>query len=81
MPRFNVKEADPARYARAMAEQEALREQWASQYAVARICPFCGHKVELLYRGSHGSCRIKCQNCAEEVTFPPLSFRASGRRS
>ena len=77
MPRVNVREADPARYERARAEQEALRERFATQYTVARICPFCGHKVEILYRGSHGPSRIKCHNCAEEVVFPPLAFRRS----
>ena len=59
------------------AEQEVLRERFATQCTVARICPFCCHKVELLYRGTHGPNRLKCPNCGEEVIFPPLTFRRS----
>ena len=50
MPRYNPREGDPQRYARAMAQQSELRKQCAGQYTVARICPFCDHKVEILYR-------------------------------
>ncbi len=77
MPRVNVREADPVRYEKARAEQEALRESLAGQHTVARLCPFCTHKVELLYRGTHGPNRLKCPNCGEEVIFPPLTFRRS----
>jgi hypothetical protein len=77
MPRVNIREADPVRYEKAKAEQEVLRERFATQCTVARICPFCCHKVEVLYRGSHGSSRLKCPNCGEEVIFPPLTFRRS----
>mgnify|MGYP007070265145 CR=1 FL=1 len=78
MPKVNVKELDPARYARAAAEQETIKKQRLGQYTVARICPFCDHKIELLYRGEHGASRLKCPNCGEEVTFPPVSFRRVG---
>jgi rRNA maturation protein Nop10 len=75
MPKYNAKEQDPARYARAMEEQSRLREQCCGQYTLARICPFCDHKVEILYRGSHGPSSLKCPVCGEEVVFPPVSFR------
>lgn len=77
VPRYNPREGDPQRYARAQAQQNELRKQCAGQYSMARICPFCDHKVEILYRGSHGPCSIKCPNCGEEVLFPPVSFRRS----
>ena len=54
-----------------------LKKQFSGQYTVARICPFCDCKVEILYRGSHGPSSIKCPNCGEEVLFPPVSFRRS----
>ena len=80
MPKYNPREGDPQRYAAAMARQSELKKQWAGQYTVARICPFCDHKVEILYRGNHGSCSIKCPNCGEEVLFPPISFRRESPR-
>lgn len=75
MPRVNIREADPARYARVKAEQEKLRAQCDSTMMMARLCPYCGHKVEVLYRGTHGVSVAKCSNCGEEVFFPPVSFR------
>ena len=75
MPKYNVREQDPARYAKAQAVQTELKKQCSGQYTLARICPFCDHKVEILYRGSHGSACLKCPVCGEEVIFPPVSFR------
>ncbi len=75
MPKYNVREQDPDRYARAKAEQSQLREQCFGQYTLARICPFCDHKVEILYRGAHASSSLKCPVCGEEVIFPPVTFR------
>ena len=69
MPRYNPREGDPQRYARAMAQQSELRKQCAGQYTVARICPFCDHKVEILYRGSHGPCSVP------RLTKMPSSMR------
>ena len=40
MPRYNPREGDPQRYARAMAQQSELRKQCAGQYTVARILLF-----------------------------------------
>ena len=77
MPRFNAKEADPVRYEKVKASQASLLESCAGQPQMARICPYCSHKAELLYRGDHGPCRLKCANCGEEVIFPAVSFRRS----
>lgn len=74
MPRINIREANPGYYAQVQAEQEQLRKQYLGQ-RIARLCPYCGHKIEVLYRGSHGACSVRCSNCGEEVTFPPVVFR------
>lgn len=75
MPKINIREKDPVHYAQVKAEQEELNKQCASKMTVARICPYCGHKVTLLYRGQHSFSKEKCSNCGEEVTFPPILFR------
>ena len=75
MPRINVRETNPERYARLKEEQEKLLQQYAIGIQMARLCPHCEHKLEILYRGAHGSARIKCNNCGEESVFPPVSFR------
>ena len=33
------------------------------------------NKIEVLYRGTHGACSIKCPHCGEDVTLPPVAFR------
>ena len=80
MPRINIRDKDPERYARVKEEQENLLQQYAVGIQLARLCPHCDHKLEILYRGSHGSARIKCSNCGEETVFPPVSFRFAGAR-
>lgn len=75
MPRVNVREADPVRYARVKAEQEKLQAQCVSAMMMARLCPYCSHKIEVLCRGTHGGTITKCSNCGEKVIFPPVSFR------
>ncbi len=75
MAKVNVREADPARYAQAAAEQEALKKIYSSTIQIARLCPYCGHKVEILCRGTHSGTYMKCPNCGEIVFFPPITFR------
>lgn len=75
MPRVNVRQTDPDRYARVTAEQEALKNTYSSQMRIARLCPYCDHKVEVLCRGTHSGSYSKCPNCGESVFFPPISFR------
>ena len=74
MSKINIKEKDPAHYARVKAEQDELNKQCQSNIAVARICPYCGHKIAILHSGHHSFSREKCPNCGEEVTFPPIVF-------
>ena len=75
MGKFSLKEANPVLYEQVMQEQNELRGTYASRVTMARLCPYCNHKLEVLCRGSHGSSSIKCPNCNEEVFFPPVSFR------
>ena len=77
MPRHNIREENPIRYAQVKAEQEKLRAECArnSSMTMARLCPYCEHKIEVLARGNHGSSFVKCPNCGESVGFPPVSFR------
>ena len=55
MPRCNIREENPAKYAQVKAEQEKLRAECSqsSSITLARLCPYCGHKIEL-----RGECRI-----------------------
>lgn len=77
MPRCNIREENPAKYAQVKAEQEKLRAECSqsSSITLARLCPYCGHKIEILSRGTHGYAFTKCPNCGENVGFPPVSFR------
>ena len=77
MPRYNIQEKDPDRYAKVKAEQEQLRAECArnSSMTMARLCPYCEHKIEILLREIHGYSFLKCPNCGEQVGFPPVSFR------
>ena len=77
MPRHNIREENPIRYAQVKAEQEKLRAECARNRSMtmARLCPYCEHKIEVLARGNHGYSFVKCPNCGESVGFPPVSFR------
>lgn len=75
MPKVNIKETDPARYAKVKAEQEQLNAQCCTQMTLARVCPYCNHKITILCREQHSFTKEKCSNCGENVIFPPVSFR------
>lgn len=77
MPRYNIRTENPVRYAQVKAEQDRLQAECArsSSITLARLCPYCDHKIEILSRGTHGYSFIKCPNCGENVGFPPVSFR------
>ena len=75
MYKVNIRTKDPVHYAKVMAEQEELRKAYSSSMTMARLCPYCGHKIEILCRGDHGGSYNRCPNCGENVFFPPVSFR------
>lgn len=75
MARINVKESDPARCAQVKAEQQALEKAHSSLVRIARLCPYCDHRIEVLCRGVHSGTYLKCPNCGENIFFPPVSFR------
>lgn len=66
---------DPVRYAQVKAEQEELQREYATHITMARQCPYCEHKIEVLCKGTHGATFIKCPKCSERVFFPPVAFR------
>lgn len=77
MAKFNVKETYPERYERVKKEQKELESICESQLRLARLCPYCHHKISVVIRGEHSYTSEKCPNCGEDVVFPPISFRMS----
>ena len=75
MPRCDVKRRNPEHYARVKADQDRLDQQYFQGVKIATLCPFCGHRVGILCRGTYGPEQRKCDNCGEEVKFPPIQFR------
>ena len=75
MPKINVKESDPVRYAQIQAEQKALVQAHSTSVKLARLCPYCDHKIEVLCRGTHSGTYVKCPSCGEDIFFPPVTFR------
>ncbi len=50
MARLDVRTQNPERYAQVKAEQEELKIQFsmaAFGTSVARLCPYCEHKIEI----------------------------------
>lgn len=76
-PKFNIREQDPQKYSAVKAEQDKLSAICGVQMKIARICPYCGHTVSIVYKGDHSYTQEKCSKCGETVTFPPISFRLS----
>ena len=77
MPKINIREQDPRKYEAVKAEQDKLKAICGSQIKVAKICPYCGHTVAYVCKGTHAYTQEKCTNCGETITFPPISFRRS----
>lgn len=75
MSRLNVQFQDPDYYAQVEAEQRELEAQYSTHITMARICPYCKNKVEILCKGNHGAAYVKCCSCKKQVFFPPVSFR------
>lgn len=79
MPKINIRESNPALFAQVKSEQDKLREECTASIKVARLCPYCGHKITTICKGNHGYATEKCVNCGEEVIFPPISFRVANK--
>jgi hypothetical protein len=73
--RFSAQSFDPAKYEAVKKQQDALKERCKGILRVARICPYCDHRVNDVAKGDHGYSFAKCPNCREEVVFPPIHFR------
>lgn len=79
MQKTDICKQDPERYARVKAEQERLMALCSGKIKVARLCPYCGHKIDEPFQGVHGYTYAKCGKCGECVIFPPLSFLENTR--
>lgn len=75
MAKVNAQQLYPERYERVKAEQDNVRRQYRGMMKVARLCPYCDHRVEDIAKGQHSYTMVKCPNCGQEVIFPPISFR------
>ena len=75
MARPNMRQEDPEQYEKIKAAQNNLKQQYFGGIKMARLCPYCNHKVEVLCRGEHASASTMCPNCREEIFFPPVMFR------
>ncbi len=75
MPKINIRQQNPEHYAQVKCLQDKMRSECSTQIRVARLCPYCNHKITTIYKGNHGYATDKCSNCGEEVIFPPISFR------
>lgn len=77
MAKINSKALDPLRYSCIQAEQQELKKQYSNHTTMARLCPYCQNKLEVLCKGTHGASYVKCSQCGEQVFFPPVTFRLS----
>lgn len=55
MAKINARELDPQRYSCIQTEQQELKKQYSSHITMARICPYCQNKLEILCKGNHGA--------------------------
>ncbi len=60
MAKINARELDPQRYSCIQTEQQELKKQYSSHITMARICPYCQNKLEILCKGNHGAVYVKC---------------------
>ena len=55
MAKINARELDPQRYSCIQTEQQKQKKQYSSHITMARICPYCQNKLEILCKGNHGA--------------------------
>lgn len=75
MPKTNPKAEDPERYKQVKEQQQALFNQCNTKMTMARICPYCRHRIAIVFSGTHSFTQDKCPNCGEDVIFPPVCFK------
>ena len=61
MAKFNIREQDPQKYSAVKAEQDKLSAICGVQMKIARICPYCGHTVSIVYKGDHTFTTRMCE--------------------
>ena len=69
MAKINARELDPQRYSCIQTEQQELKKQYSSHITMARICPYCQNKLEILCKGNHGAVYVKCPHCGEQASI------------
>ena len=77
MAKLNSERIDSAQYEKIKTEQEELKEKYLCGVTMARLCPYCHNKVEILCKGHHAASFQKCPHCGEKVVFPPVEFRTA----
>lgn len=70
MAKINARELDPQRYSCIQTEQQELKKQYSSHITMARICPYCQNKLEILCKGNHGAVYVKCPPLRRTGVFP-----------
>lgn len=74
MPKYDVRTENPERFARVHAEQTELWKTFRAAANALRSCPYCDHKIAILYPGYHSPEAQKCPNCGEVIVFPSLKL-------
>lgn len=75
MQRIDIESSNPAHYKKVKATQDEMRQKCEGMLTVARLCPYCRHKVLEAAQGFHGYIFTKCEKCGYDIILPPLSFR------
>lgn len=70
MAKINVRELDPQRYSCIQTEQQELKKQYSSHITMARMCPYCQNKLEILCKGNHGAVYVKSPPLRRTGVFP-----------
>lgn len=66
MAKFNIREQDPQKYSAVKAEQDKLSAICGVQMKIARICPYCGHTVSIVYKETIPTRRKNAANAARQ---------------
>lgn len=75
MAKINVRELDPQRYSCIQTEQQELKKQYSSHITMARMCPYCQNKLEILCKGNHGAVYVKCHRWEKHLFSAMGAFR------